>query len=442
MKTRITTLALMFMMVAGAANSQCKEFKWPDDEDLNKEAKRRYTLQTDNVKSDLFAEAIAPSQWLLKNTPKLNDGIYINAEKAYRGLIDGAKDEAQKRKYTDSLMAIYDMRIASCGEEESITDKKTIYAFLYYYQDKDTLDWLLDLSEHNLDLNGKDAFDNNLKYYFRIVQLNKVYLKNMSDDDMITKFNRIQGLLDERIAAETEIKEIDDLKKAKEGNVEILAKTVKFDCDKVREILGPKLKENPNDIQTAEMIFIFMRQGECTDDPLWLDAVKVIHENKPSYITAKVIGSKCLAADDIECAEQYFEQGLTLASTDEEKADLHNYLGSIDRNAGNFVAARSHYRETTDLNANDAKKAAYKYIAIMYMNSFETCKKGQSQAADRAVYIAAYNMYKRAGDAEGMASAKAQFPTVSNLFEQNMAKGDNISTGCWINETVQLDTRD
>ena len=166
MKTRITTLALIFMVIAGAANSQCKEFIWPDDEELNKEAKRRYTLQSDNVKSDLFADAIAPSQWLIKNTPKLNVGIYINAEKVYIGLANeakGKKDAALTKVYADSLMHIYDMRMENCGEKESLTNKKAIYAFSYYRQNRDTLDWLMKLSDHNLDVNGKDALYNNLK---------------------------------------------------------------------------------------------------------------------------------------------------------------------------------------------------------------------------------------------------------------------------------------
>ena len=61
---------------------------------------------------------------------------------------------------------------------------------------------------------------------------------------------------------------------------------------------------------------------------------------------------------------------------------------------------------------------------------------------DRAVFIAAYNMYSRGGNATKMANAKAQFPSVENVFNETRNKGDRITIGCWINETVTLDTRD
>ena len=75
------------------------------------------------------------------------------------------------------------------------------------------------------------------------------------------------------------------------------------------------------------------------------------------------------------------------------------------------------------------------------MNSFEDCKQGQSRVQDRSIFIAAYNMYKLAGSSTGMLNAKAQFPSSEEIFNESREVGDQISTGCWVNETVTLDRR-
>jgi len=56
--------------------------------------------------------------------------------------------------------------------------------------------------------------------------------------------------------------------------------------------------------------------------------------------------------------------------------------------------------------------------------------------------MAAYNAYQRAGDSQGMAQARAQFPSREEIFTEGLQVGGTINTGCWIGETVTLATRD
>ena len=78
----------------------------------------------------------------------------------------------------------------------------------------------------------------------------------------------------------------------------------------------------------------------------------------------------------------------------------------------------------------------------MYYSSFNDCKKGVNMAEDRLVYIAAYNMYARAGANQKMAQAKSQFPSKEEIFLFNWKVGDTMRVSCWIGETVTIDTRD
>jgi len=57
------------------------------------------------------------------------------------------------------------------------------------------------------------------------------------------------------------------------------------------------------------------------------------------------------------------------------------------------------------------------------------------------VFIAAYNMYQKAGNARGMKNAQAQFPSMEEIFELGMEEGQVVKVGCWVNESVSVKRR-
>jgi hypothetical protein len=84
---------------------------------------------------------------------------------------------------------------------------------------------------------------------------------------------------------------------------------------------------------------------------------------------------------------------------------------------------------------------AYKLIGDLYMTSFDDCKGGQSKVLDRGVFIAAYDMYQKSGNGEAMSAAKAQFPSIAEIFSENYEEGQVIKVDCWINQSVKIERR-
>ena len=84
---------------------------------------------------------------------------------------------------------------------------------------------------------------------------------------------------------------------------------------------------------------------------------------------------------------------------------------------------------------------SYKLVGDLYMTSFRECAKSESKVEDRAIFIAAYDMYRRAGDQRAMASAKEQFPSIEDIFTENYNEGETFKVGCWVNEAVTLQRR-
>lgn len=412
------------------ASAQCNDWKWPEDK---AKAEEKNVLYTDALRASNFEAAKGPHQWLLQNAPDLNTAIYINGEKIYKGLMESTKDEAMIQNYFDSLILIYDMRVKYCNEENDVIVRKAYETYRQNARNVKELPHMLELFDKAYELNK-----NKLDYYVILPYMSTVvnnakYVKNLSETQILERYDNIMEVIDYNLnTVKTNEERWTKYRSQVDG---MLVGVVNVDCDFVRTNLGPKFKANPDDLKLAKKIFGFMLNGKCTDDPLWLEAGKKIQSKEPEYGLAKNIGLKLKGANNAE-AEKFFNQAIELTDDPGNKADMYIQLGTLKSGA----AAREMYRKA--LAADPTKKEAYTAIGYLYFQSFEDCAGKQNIVQDRAVFLAAYDMFEKGGNAKAMESAKAQFPAVTEIFEQNMEKGETITVGCWINETTELRTRD
>src|SRR5699024_5850868 len=159
----------------------------------------------------------------------------------------------------------------------------------------------------------------------------------------------------------------------------------------------------------AKKIITLSLTGKCTDNPLFMQAAKVVHEKEPNYSIAVVIAKKAKIDEDYEVAAQYFEEALTLTDQNTEKADIYLELADLAARKGQKAKARDYALKAVATDAS--KREAYTFIGDLYFKSYEQCKGGENIVKDRAVFLAAYEMYKRGGASSRMANAKEQFPS-------------------------------
>lgn len=424
-------LLLAAIVLPYFAQAQCEGWNWPEDK---AKAEEKNVLYTDALRNDNFKAAKGPHQWLLQNAPKLNTSIYINGEKIYKGLIEQTKDEAQKEVYIDSLMLIYDMRIENCGEKADVTARKAYQSYIYNVKKKSELENVLKLFDQAYELGGENVDYYMHVPYMSVVVYNKKYLDNLTDIEILNRYDKIMETVDTQIQKGGKyVDKLTDYRGTIDG---LLVSVIDVDCDFVRENLAPKFKENPDDLKLAKKIFAFMLNGKCTDDPLWLEAGRVIQEKEPSYGLAKNLGLKFKASGDTQKAVSYFEMALGLTEDPSQKAEMYIQMGAIKGGA----AAREMYRKA--LSVDPTSKDAYSAIGNLYFNSFNTCKGEKDIVKDRAVFLLAYDMFQKAGNTRAMQSAKEQFPSTEEIFTYNYTKGNQITVDCWINETTTIRSRD
>jgi tetratricopeptide (TPR) repeat protein len=444
MKTSILTAALfsVLMLCGNAAFSQCKELKWPDNPELKAKAEESKVLYEDALKAGQFKHAEGPLNWLLKNAPNLHSSLYINGAEVFDKLASQEKDPARKKVYVDSLMIVYDMRIANCGDEANVMNRKAI-AFMKFNANEQPAE-ALQMLDKAIELNGNNVLDASLVPYMQVVRLNVLKLKNLTDEQVLQRYDKLSGIIDAKIQkAQSENKPTDKLKKMKEDIDGILITIVKVDCEFVRKNLAPKFKQNPTDLDLAKKIFSFMLKDKCTDDPLWLEAGEAIHKLSPEKDCglAKNLAIRYLSLENFQKAEELLKEAQGICTESTDKAEVILYLGSIEAHKGNKSGARELYRQAASADATVAKQA-YEKIGDLYFNSFGECAKKVSQADDRLVYLIAYDYYQRSGDTKKMAMAKSAFPSKEEIFLVNYQAGSTKQVGCWINESTTVRTRD
>ena len=180
---------------------------------------------------------------------------------------------------------------------------------------------------------------------------------------------------------------------------------------------------------------------KCPTEPLFLQALQTQFRAEPSAGNAITIGKLLISQNKIAEGKEMYHKAIDLLPADEKpkKADLMMELAKLARRDGKLSEARKLYMEAVANDPANAKEA-YKAIGDMYMSSYQQCQ-GKNPVENRAVFLAAYDMYEKAGDSKSMAEAKAQFPSMEDIFTLGMQEGAPINVGCWINVSTTIRKR-
>jgi tetratricopeptide (TPR) repeat protein len=430
MKNLVISSFVLLCIFSGEAFSQAG-WNWGENEDL---AKEKYALYTDAFKNGNFEVSLDPLIWLLTNTPDLNESIYINGAKIYSELANKEADAAKKDVYIAKSLEMYDKRIEYFDGGGDVLNRKATAAYNFYKKDKGKYPVLYSFYEAAFAVDVKDIHTNNLVAYMDVIRLHKGTGGKLTDDEVFEKYEKINEIIDSRSVEDKE-----KMNKVRELVDRLLISTVKVDCDFVINNLGLKLRNNMQNLKLAKKVMALSLASNCSDDPIFLVAAKIVQKSEPDFGIAKVIGMKSAAEGDFDNALKYYNEAIELSNEPEKKGEIYYEIAIQYLKNGNKPQARAYAYKAVQEDAS--LKKSYKLIGDLYFNSFNECKEDQSKVQDRAIYLAAYEKYKLAGDQKMMQSAMEQFPSINDIFELNMEEGQAINVGCWINETVILQRR-
>ncbi|MCS6968356.1 MAG: tetratricopeptide repeat protein [Cytophagales bacterium] len=402
--------------------------------------KEKWTLFSDAINTKEYDIAIENGEWLLNNTPNLNVSLYIKAVQLYTALIGKTTEAAKREAYQDKVLALYDKRMYCFGVNKDVMERKGYVVYDYLItrkgREKEVYEFYKNLvAKYGEQLSSPVFF----QYYMDAIgKAKEAGVSGITEETFMEAYdNEVVPILEKKIAAGGNA--VESWQKAKDAIDGLVQVYVKVDCGFVNKNLGPKLKENPSDVKLAKKIVAYMTQ--CPSEPLFLEALQALFRAEPSAGNAITLGKLYLKQGRVSEAKEMYHKAIELLPADErsKKGDLVMELAKIAHRENKFTEARRLYKEAVSYDPANAKEA-YKAIGDMYMASYQQCQ-GKNPVESRAVFLAAYDMYEKAGDSNGMAQAKAQFPSMEDIFTFGMQEGIPISVGCWINETTTLRKR-
>jgi tetratricopeptide (TPR) repeat protein len=402
-----------------------------------KETQEKWILMNDDVTNKDFTAARSSFAWLMQNAPKINPGLYIKGAQIYEALATTPNTDANRvRGYEDTLLLIHDLRIQHFNDEANVLNRKGLYAYRFLInRNPPPIEQLHGMYARIVELNPTSTlFPPNALSYMDLMCRHKNDGK-LNDQQVLAGYEKI----DQAYAANIEQgNQVDAWNQVKVEIDRILAACVTIDCEFVKNNMAPQYRANPQDLNMAKKIASYMITGKCTDDPLFMEAANHISRAEPTYAWEIMLAQKEINSQNLDGAVQHYQKAIELAETNTKKAEANMSIGNIYSSKGQKEAARAAFQRA--LAADPSFRDAYTAIGDLYYNSRE-CAKG-NVVEQRMFYIAAYEMYERGGASSKMAAAKSQFPSKQDVFTNIGKTKKTLPTGCWINETVTIRTRD
>ncbi|MBO3700669.1 hypothetical protein [Roseivirga sp. E12] len=428
---------ILGLILIQSVQLHAQKLNMPADTELASEASRRFALSVDAISIKEYRDAANALHWLMTNVPELYDGMYINSYKAYEELSKTASDEAQKQMFLDSMMLSFDKKDEIYGLSDREKNNKAYRYYKYWKSDKSRIGAGMEAYKVVYE-QPNSVINNNIVSYMDMVRRYRAYGNDFSNEEVIDVYSKVMNVIEKKAADGEDAAKLTRYKAAVNG---LLTQVMGDDlnCDFIEKNLAPPLDQG-DDLTLAKKVFGLLLERGCGDNKYIEIAAKIIQKQEPTEGIAKVLAQRAFGDKDYENASTFYMEALSLSTDDEKKADLQMNIAQLNIAQGKKAEARAAALEAAKLDPSKANEA-YTYIANMYMNSFDDCSKKQSQIDDRSIFMAAYDLYQRAGNSAGMAEAKKQFPTVSDVFTANKKEGESIRVGCWIGVTTTIKTR-
>ncbi len=385
-------------------------------------------------------DAITHWKWVFNNCPLATQNTYIDGVKIIKYQI--SKDKANKLKYVDTLMMIYDQRIKYFPT--NYKTKKNQVGYILGRKGVDLIKLNPDKYEEaykifkeSVDLENNNSKSAVLVYYFRST-INLVE-KGKADKSLIVEtYVQISDIIDYNIA--NNIKYSDDFIKVQE-NIEQTFEPY-ASCEDLISIYSQKFNEKPEDVELLRKVTKILDKNDCIDNKLFFDATEMLHQLDPTPKSAFMMGKMAMKKNMLDKANKYLSESAKLMDGDAQ-ADSYLLLASILYKQKDFPGARTYAFKAAQIRPGDGRP--YLLIGDIYSASAKSC--GSNDLTSRVAYWAAVDKYVKAKSIDNDATIKEdalrkisiyskQFPGSETIFFYNLKIGDPYKVECWINENT------
>jgi tetratricopeptide (TPR) repeat protein len=403
-----------------------------------------YSLYREYFKQENYAEAMKYWPYVYENAPALNVRVISNGMEYYEMLIESTEPGPKYDQYVDSLMMLYDHRIACHGDEIKWLARKGLDIQKY---DKENVDAIRSTYNTVIEEGGDNAPYYVLKPYFQIL-LNDLDDEQVSPEYVLDLKDRINAIIeanmdDAKYGAKYQ-KVMDDIDAifSKNRKVQEL-----FNCDVMKPTWEEIYRENPNDLAFVKSTYNKMRNG-CEEDVFTTELFEKLIELEPTANRMMWKASQEIKADDYDGAIEFIKEAINLEG-DVEKISEYNYkIAEMYYAMKDFSTSRSWARKASKDRPDWGKP--YLLIGKLYASSGKLCGPGTGLESQRVIWPA-LDYFNKAKSVDASSAEEAQrlinkywqyLPEKSEIFMAwGKGNGEAYFVDCWIQENTTIRTK-
>lgn len=392
-----------------------------------------------------YKDAYPTWKWCFDNcddrvAEKTTKNVFIQGPTILENVIATREGDAREAAI-DTLLMIYDKRIALYGQEGTYLGSKAI--MLNKYRPQKYVE-VYDMLARTFEVAGNSTAYGVLKLYM-VVALNRYNKEEISKEVMVNIYSSISDALAEQVEKETKEDKKAKIADAATAVEELFVNSSAADCKSIIDVFSPKFEADPTNVELAKKIVNLLRKGnsdECKLSDLYMRSAIVMYENEKSSAAAHAIGQAYFKRGESGKAEQYYNEAISLEEDGSKKADMYYELGLLYfTNMNNYAKARQAARSALSADPNCGK--AYLLIGKVYAAGGKDC--GESAFEKKSLYWLVVDQFQKAKNVDPSLASDANqliarysehFPSQQDAFWVDVKEGQSITIGCWINETT------
>jgi tetratricopeptide (TPR) repeat protein len=421
-----------------------------------------------------YDSAYEPWMQVRNNCPKMNVAIYTYGKRMLESFINenkskGVDGEADVIKYQNDLLKLYDEWLENFPQYKG----RTIIGEIISNKAQAMVDYKLASNQEIYNVFDKAynqdraSFDdpkplyNYFKVYFQLYKDGGVSMENIFD-----KYEEISERFEEVIDGYA--KQLDKIIK-KEDSGESLSSREKSNkrafginsnasstylrnlnaiiakestCENLIPLYRKNLEENKSNPVWLNRAASRMDSKDCSDDPLFVELVELLHNLNPSANSAYYLGLLNDKKGNNSEALRFYNESIDLETDNIKKARISYKIATKFKAAKQYSKSRQYARSALDYQPSMGR--AYLLISNLYAASANNC--GTSQFDKRAVYWLAAKEARKAASVDPSIkrtavktaeSYEGRAPTKTDIFTEGNA-GKVISFNCWIGLSVTV----
>lgn len=418
------------------------------------QCRRNITFYKTYHQSQNFKDAYDFWKKVYDACPAATKDTYIIGKELLNWQIEQAQTEADKLKWTEELMGMYDTRIKYFGDEEGagvdfiLGDK--ISDYMRHMGDKTDYDKIYNWLAPIIKEKGADTDPLALSQFayasmarmFKNPALKEQYVNDhlMIDGFYEKKINECQAAGDENTLA--------TYQGYKESGQAMFAQSGAASCDVMEQVYGPQVEAKKNDKEFLTKTVNLLRSVGCTESKVYFAMSEHLFYLEPSAEAAIGIANKAFKENNYSRAREYYEKAIQLSNSGSEKGEVYYLLALMSYKQNSYSAARTYANQAM------ANKSNFGAPMILIANMYAATAKSiypDDPIKQRIVYCLVVDKAQKAKSMDGSVTSEANqiinsysqhYPAKEDVFmHPDLSEGASFTVGGWIGETTTIRTK-